>query len=244
QTKKWKKKFDKLGRASNRLRDLDVFLSKKEEYRSLLSDRCERERLYSYLKSKRDMEFFTFIDLLKSDFYTRLKENWKTFLLDQKDNAISQKAETSTLISALDILHHRMSRVLKKGGRIKSDSHDGDLHALRIECKKLRYSIEFFSSLFSKNDIRHLITHLKILQDHLGLYNDICIEQEELKKFMRTQEQKSSEEDIIHISASVFGLIAHLEEQKKTGRASFDQVFKEFAQPVNLKLFKRLIRTR
>ncbi|MCJ7680591.1 MAG: CHAD domain-containing protein, partial [Candidatus Aminicenantes bacterium] len=32
QTKKWKKKFDKLGRASNRLRDLDVFLSKKEEY--------------------------------------------------------------------------------------------------------------------------------------------------------------------------------------------------------------------
>jgi CHAD domain-containing protein len=245
QTKKWKKKFKTLGCASNRLRDLDVFLLKKEEYKNLLPDRRERDRLFSDLKAKREQEIHTFIHLLKSDFYIRLKENWKTFLQNQeRDDAVSRKAERSTLMSARDILRHRMSLVLKKGGRINTVSPDEDLHALRIECKKLRYSIEFFSSLFSDKDMRDLITHLKTLQDHLGQHNDICIEQEELKKFLSTQSKKLSEEDLIRLSASVVGLIARLEEQKKTGRESFDLVFKEFTHPVNLKHFNRLFKTR
>ncbi len=45
------------------------------------------------------------------------------------------------------------------------------LHALRIEGKRLRYALEFFSEVMPVTS-RHLITQITQLQDHLGLMND------------------------------------------------------------------------
>jgi CHAD domain-containing protein len=53
------------------------------------------------------------------------------------------------------------------------------LHALRIEAKYLRYSLEFTRHLLGP-DGDQLITQLKQLQDHLGALNDAKIEQQRL----------------------------------------------------------------
>ncbi|MCG2816342.1 MAG: CHAD domain-containing protein [Candidatus Aminicenantes bacterium] len=247
QTNKWKKKFKRLGRASNRLRDLDVYLLKKEDDRALLPERLkdELEGLFSELKVKRDLEFHNFLLLLKGDFYRRLKEDWNMFLLEQdQEKDIPRSGRISTMDGAHDILHRRWKRVLKKGKRIASDSPDEDLHSLRIECKKLRYSLEFFSSLFPGGEIRHLITRLKKLQDHLGIYNDIQMQKNELDHFIQTRAHQISDENFIRLSTAVERLIARLEEKKETGRASFDRVFKEFAGPENRECFNRLFEMR
>jgi CHAD domain-containing protein len=45
------------------------------------------------------------------------------------------------------------------------------LHALRIEGKRLRYTLEYFSEVLPVN-ARQLITQVTQMQDHLGLLND------------------------------------------------------------------------
>ena len=49
------------------------------------------------------------------------------------------------------------------------------LHALRIACKKFRYSIEVFESLFPDEAVRKYLSHLAELQDILGTLNDISV---------------------------------------------------------------------
>lgn len=45
-------------------------------------------------------------------------------------------------------------------------------HRLRISCKKLRYALEFFSSLLTGRRVRPYLAALAQLQDELGLIND------------------------------------------------------------------------
>ncbi len=54
------------------------------------------------------------------------------------------------------------------------------MHALRIECKYLRYSLEFSSHLLGKEG-ESLILQLKAMQDHLGDFNDAQVEQARLR---------------------------------------------------------------
>jgi inorganic triphosphatase YgiF len=48
-------------------------------------------------------------------------------------------------------------------------------HALRIACKKLRYSLEMFGSLLPPNRYRTYLGKLSVLQDILGTMNDIAV---------------------------------------------------------------------
>jgi inorganic triphosphatase YgiF len=49
------------------------------------------------------------------------------------------------------------------------------LHALRIACKKLRYSVEMFGSLYPKAKTADYVAVLSELQDILGTLNDIAV---------------------------------------------------------------------
>jgi CHAD domain-containing protein len=53
------------------------------------------------------------------------------------------------------------------------------MHALRIDCKRLRYSLEFVRHLLG-NDGRTLIKQLRRLQDHLGDLNDAVVARDRL----------------------------------------------------------------
>jgi len=49
-------------------------------------------------------------------------------------------------------IYKRYQRVVSDGDYILTHTQDELLHALRIECKKLRYLMEFFASLFPKKE--------------------------------------------------------------------------------------------
>ena len=46
------------------------------------------------------------------------------------------------------------------------------LHRIRIDCKKLRYLLEFFCDLYPRKRISRFTRELKLLQDLLGEFND------------------------------------------------------------------------
>ena len=67
------------------------------------------------------------------------------------------------------IISVRFAEVLAQAGAIKTD-HPSELHALRIGCKRLRYSLELFESELP--GLKPAAQRLRQLQDELGLVHD------------------------------------------------------------------------
>jgi CHAD domain-containing protein len=76
------------------------------------------------------------------------------------------------------VIYKRYRRIVKKGSKISETTPDEKLHELRIDCKKLRYLLEFFTSLFPENEMKKLVKQLKQLQENLGDFNDLSVQQE------------------------------------------------------------------
>lgn len=82
---------------------------------------------------------------------------------------------------ATSILQRRSRQLHKYGKRLYraneslAEAGASDLHALRIACKKLRYSVEFFSALYAADRAKPYLAALIKLQDTLGVLNDIAV---------------------------------------------------------------------
>ncbi|MDD5181076.1 MAG: CHAD domain-containing protein [Gallionellaceae bacterium] len=72
------------------------------------------------------------------------------------------------------ILRKYGKQVIKRGRKIVA-ADASQLHALRIACKKLRYSLGLFSSLYARVEVRRDLSMLTALQDILGALNDIAV---------------------------------------------------------------------
>lgn len=71
-----------------------------------------------------------------------------------------------------NVLFQQASKVAETETLLKNSSDDKMFHRLRIEVKRFRYSLEFFSPLLDGERTQKLLTLLTNLQDHLGAMND------------------------------------------------------------------------
>lgn len=69
------------------------------------------------------------------------------------------------------VLDQHLSRARRRGRGLKTMHHDG-AHRLRISLKKLRYSADFFASLYRERPVQRYLGEIKKLQDVLGALND------------------------------------------------------------------------
>jgi len=83
-------------------------------------------------------------------------------------------SETTLTQFATQALDKRDKQVLKHGQQLVGEDA-AQLHALRIACKKLRYCIEMFGSLFADGKAKDYVAALTELQDILGALNDIAV---------------------------------------------------------------------
>lgn len=73
-----------------------------------------------------------------------------------------------------EMLRKRHRKLIKRGRHLPNlDARRR--HRARIAAKKLRYSTEFFASLYSKPVVRHYVAVLGELQDDLGWRNDVVV---------------------------------------------------------------------
>jgi len=78
---------------------------------------------------------------------------------------------------AASVLGKRYKKLRAIGGK-RADLPEQDLHRLRIAGKKLRYTAEFFRSLYAKKSAAKFIAALSDVQDHLGSLNDAMVSQQ------------------------------------------------------------------
>ena len=98
--------------------------------------------------------------------------------------------------------------------------------------------MEFFTSLFPSKKISRLIKQLKKLQDNLGEFNDLSVQQEYLMHMAAELpiDYRRSRKALVATGY----LVENLGYEQKGVRANFAHTFTEFASQGNQYLFRRL----
>ena len=131
-------------------------------------------------------------------------------------------------------------RVVKEGLAIRPDSDAELLHDLRKTCKKLRYLMEFFQSLYPASKIGELIGVLKSLQSNLGDFQDYEVQAETLKLFSNQMVKEGNAPPQTLMAMGV--LVEGLEARQHSTREEFAKRFGKFAEAENQDKFNKLFR--
>jgi CHAD domain-containing protein len=240
-TDRFKKNFAYVGKLSNVLRDLDVYLLNQDAYKAMLPAvlRDDIDPLFRHLHKKRANAFQQVRRGLNSKKYEKIMKDWEMFLnKPPPDSATAPNAELPVIDLARQRIYKKYRAVVKTGSKILANTEDKMLHVLRIECKKLRYLMEFFASLFPRKKVNTLIGQLKNLQDNLGDFNDLCVQQEYLLNI--SAELPASQRQLKKTLVAIGSLIETLDHQKQSVKDAFASTFTDFAAPENQALFREL----
>ncbi|MGR9115751.1 MAG: CHAD domain-containing protein [Gammaproteobacteria bacterium] len=235
--------FAWLGQLTNLTRDMDVYLIQFDAYKNSLpvSLRGDLDPLHDFLSEKQKQAHKSLASKLKSSEYVAPLIEWEEYL---KTPAIKQPIEPHAGKPIKALADCRIwkvyRRVIKQGDRITEESPAQDLHNLRKTCKKLRYLMEFFQSLYPETKIKPLIKSLKDFQEILGDYQDLEIQEQTLKSF--SQEMRENQ-----ISTNTFlamgVLIQNLDNRRCQARKAFTSKFETFKQSKNQNAFEALFKS-
>lgn len=229
----YNKAFKAAAQCCNVLRDLDVYLLGKDDYFALLPPSLHPglNEYFRYVKRKRSQHHRDFSSFIQSEEFGALLKDWECFLDDPSALVDDRPAIEVAGARILD----RFQRIIKKGRKIKDASPDDKLHRLRIECKKLRYMLEFFRSYYPDREMRTLIRHLKDFQDNLGEFNDLTVQQDDLNAYLERSREASR-----FRNAAIGGLITALNNRQLRVRNDFHRRFEDFDSKENRSLYREL----
>jgi CHAD domain-containing protein len=240
---KYREEFGWLGQITGPTRDLDVYLLEYESYRDSLpaAMRGDLAPFHAFLERSQKKAQRVLKRQLDGERFAALRQDWRRFLQQPVVGVPSAANAALPVKSVADRRIWRMyKRVLREGRAITPESPAEDLHELRKSCKKLRYLIEFFISLYDQKSIRPLVKALKRLLDNLGEFQDLEVHAEHLHDFA-AQMQKQGEvplETLLAMGALVGGLL----QRQQSARQAFAQRFEGFDTRDNRAAYRRLFK--
>ncbi|PSW20529.1 CHAD domain-containing protein [Photobacterium sanctipauli] len=220
---------------TNLLRDLDVFLLKMDDYFYEL-EHCHHQgltRFFDELQDQRRQAFKTVRKQLKSEGY---QHQCVVILeqLEQQSKTLTKSSDEESQVFAQQLLWKHFKVVESDSQRLDAESPDEDIHQLRIDCKKLRYLLEFFSPLLPAKAAKTQVSQLKLLQDKLGEFNDLSVQLAFFTSYL--SKQKPSSKRYLAITE----LLSLTQDQHRRARAeTFDQLG-HFLAPAHLDLYYAL----
>jgi len=226
-----KEKLACLMRQTGEQRDIDVYLEAIPNYKQMLPKDLQDglDTLEDYLTQKSKESKDELINFLQSDAFNKELETLFDFCCSEKSIGFSRKCSEPIIIEVKYALRKRYKRVLNKGNSLNRDSLAHEYHLLRIDVKKLRYMIEFFSSLFDKDSYDKMLKQLKTIQSILGEQQDLKVQSKHLKELSQLPE--------LHNDKTMAALnelrkrMTQIEEQK---RQEFRDTFKLFTKTEEL----------
>jgi CHAD domain-containing protein len=155
-------------------RDLAVFRMKLDAYNELLERPLDD--LASYYESRQEIVDASVMDYLAKKKQQNMLAKYRAFTETPGKGVL----ESADPWAPVKIRHHvpimiyqRVAAVRAFDDRLHSATVQ-QLHRLRIQFKELRYSLQFFTSLFGE-EIQTVLANLKQSQEHLGDLNDTTV---------------------------------------------------------------------
>lgn len=176
-----------------------------------LREQCERARARNYETAR---------DAIRSPRYTAFVLNFSHWLEEAPWHVTSKTARREILGAPLKAYadtvldgHHR--KLVKKGGGLPSATPE-KRHKVRIAVKKLRYTSEFFASLYGRKKTRAMIGDLARLQSTLGDLNDLAVTERQLETVIYQAVAHPAHDDIIKAMGVVVGWCTGRSKQSET----------------------------
>ncbi|TRO45633.1 CHAD domain-containing protein [Candidatus Bathyarchaeota archaeon] len=164
------------GRALGPVRDLDVFRQRTRAYQDSLPDEQQGglDEFLQVLEARREAARERMIAYLNGRRYARFKADMDRFLASAGSPG-GPASSDRVLDVAPAAVRERLADVLAFNQEVSlPDPPPERLHALRIACKRLRYTFEFFEEVLGRQT-RALIVEIVALQDHLGIIQDAVV---------------------------------------------------------------------
>ncbi|TLU82361.1 MAG: CHAD domain-containing protein [Chlorobium sp.] len=231
--------FRDLGKRTNELRDSDVYLLREGTYLNYLPPflRPSLGLFFNEIENVRRKSHKQFCSYLSSPEYHSFLLKWETYLCKPSYTTSKEapNASRATLSFAVDTLKKAWKKVIRHGRLISKEATDAELHGLRIDCKKLRYLLEFFASVFPDKTITPVIQKLKKLQEQLGDVVDYGVQ----LNFLHHQLTVMAADKLL--AASTGGLMASLFQHQQQARLKFHKTFCAFDNEETNQLFHDLL---
>lgn len=243
QDRDWlKTEFSSIMQRTNMLRDLDVYLLEKDAYFSLIppSSHDGLELLFNYFREQRKREHKKIYSTLGSKKYQKQIRKLEEFFRSTNGKIVPGRHGTrNTLEYGSELILKRYRKVCKIARSIDETTKDEVVHELRINCKKLRYLMEFFSPLFDKQNIKTLISSLKLLQDNLGHFNDYSVQQLFLRRLFEDDVTVCKGKEM-QVAESIGALTAMLNRKQLKERGLVMSNFAKFDSQETRQMFQAL----
>ena len=225
------------GRALGHPRDMDVFMEKANLYLNSLPEeqRAGLDPLLAAWEQERQSARADMITYFESPEYAEFVGRFNRFLQTPGVGALpipTEKSSPHRLREVVPVLiYNRMASVRAFEPVLKSARIE-QLHALRIEFKKLRYAVEYFREVLGP-EAKSVIEVIKKLQDHLGDLNDADVATRLLRGFL---DDWDAQQEGLPISErqNPGGIIAYLafqHAQRHELMVTFQHAWNEFASP-------------
>lgn len=227
--KPYLKGLQSTGRSLGAVRDLDVLMEKVGIYLKALPPDHQEDltQLLNAWASQRQQSRMQMLNFLDSRAYMIFKREFNTFL--QTPGAGAQPLPTGQPVpnrvrELVPILVYTRLAAVLAFDPLPADASLEHLHALRIEFKKLRYTVEYFRLVLG-SQAEEIIQELKQLQDHLGDLNDANVASNLLEQFIAVPGESSLDAQQ-HESIHRY-LQACIDERERL-RSTFPQVWEYF----------------
>jgi len=242
-TERFSREFSRLGALTGPTRDLDVYLLAREDCLMRLPPflRPGLQEFFAGLSRRRQIEQRKLARALRAKKNKAVLNAWQR-ALKRRDRQPADLADLPVRTLAGRIILKRYKRVVRGGQGLNAATPDAEVHRLRIQCKKLRYAMEFFGSLYPRHELQLLVRQLKKLQDLLGTFNDLSVQQEMLHQSLSNLAARSRRN--FDQAAALGGLVQGLFQEQQSLRVHFAEAFAQFGDQETSALFNELFRRR
>lgn len=220
-----------LMKPTNLLRDLDVFLLTQQNYMSEASQHQQAiEDLFQNIKKQRSKEHKRVQDWLTSKNYLAICIILHNSLKRSVSSDFNAEPVETKPFADNQILTH-LQKVMKQSKPLNKHSPDSSVHKVRIECKKLRYLMEYFAPLYSDPNHQENVAMLKSLQDKLGDFNDASTQLEHFTQLLQYETDSKQIKNKQHKKALKYLVNSTQECHSATRKSALKQIelFRRFA---------------
>ncbi|NLS75807.1 MAG: CHAD domain-containing protein [Chloroflexi bacterium] len=195
------------------VRDLDVFMEKATAYLGTQpeGERSSLDPLLTTWQAQRETARASMLAHLNSEAYVEFCFEFTEFLQTPGAGARADRSAEATPSLVAHVapceIYQRLAEVRALGSTLH-DAPISDYHALRILCKHLRYTLEFFQEALGA-EAKDVIGRVVALQDHLGNLQDAAVAADLLRDFLNEWSEREKTERVTQ-RISIHGVTQYL----------------------------------
>jgi CHAD domain-containing protein len=226
-----------IGRVLGQVRDMDVILENAITYQMQVKINSQKglEPLVNAWKEAIERKRTKLINHLQSEAYHNFKQNFNLFL-QVSDNLKVQSPQSEGMNSrvrdTVPVLVYSRYAAVRAYESVLPTASVVQLHTLRIEIKKFRYTMEYFREILGEG-VNQAIDELKQLQDHLGELHDADVACQLVRGFLKEWEEEQIHKPIPERlnTEPIVTYLAFLHAERYRSTRSFPEQWINFSRP-------------